>query len=725
MFHAYLQQANRVALCAGLVFLATGTLAAAENSADPYEHYIKTSKDFKRVKQDKEWCYKAWPGWIYMPWYAQWTIGQTDAGGKFSQDSGYNGAFTDHGNAGYLDWINKYKLRFYNDHTAAKGYLHIRPKSLKKGVWAQVKNRTPLLDDALKTKLKGIIKKNINKLKSSPYRSAYSLDDEISWGAFVKPCMWKITGDGVYRNWLKEVYGKDHAPANKGWVSYDSVREKLGNWTLAQFDCHQFMDQLTFNDSHWANYLGELVEYGNSVDPDIPVGYVGSQSPNAFGGFDYAKIMRKIQFIEAYGLADTQSVVRSFNSGNAIPTVSTHFHKTTKDTIWQTWYSLAHGNRGHIGWVAKWFDGKTPKPWHKVLAPHYKEAGQKIGPLMAKAEWKHDNVAIYYNHASIQMSWILDAASHGKTWPNRNGDGARGTSHLVRRAWRKMLQDEGLQFTFINYVDVIQKGVPSEYNVLILPAVYCLSDAEARQIKAFCQNGGTVIGDFMTGVFDQHGKGRKGGGALDEMFGIKQDMSLRQNDVFTKGVWVEVNQDTNWGTAGKYQQFLTNKNTSTKDASGFNKAVAKMKTDHVQKHGKGAAVFMNLSPQWYLAYRQAADFEACKKREVFMKHVKSADVKRWVALEGAGEKEFGYEISYWQKGNRTILFLCTNPESVVGSLGGGNSVGLKTAKFDVTLKFSQAVKKVKNERTGKDLGSGSAFKASWVQNEAVVLSFER
>ena len=37
-------------------------------SPDPYETYVKTSVDFQRVKQDKDWAWKAWPVWTYMPW---------------------------------------------------------------------------------------------------------------------------------------------------------------------------------------------------------------------------------------------------------------------------------------------------------------------------------------------------------------------------------------------------------------------------------------------------------------------------------------------------------------------------------------------------------------------------------------------------------------------------------------------------------------------------------
>src|SRR5207248_1391154 len=117
---------------------------------------------------------------------------------------------------------------------------------------------------------------------------------------------------------------------------------------------------------------------------------------------------------------------------------------------------------------------------HDEVAPAYREAANTIGPLMSGAEWIHDGVAIYYSHSSIQLGWIFDAEAHGKTWINRNNDYRIGASHLVRQAWQNMLRDEGLQYNFISYADVIQEGIPSECRVLILPACLCLSDAEAR-----------------------------------------------------------------------------------------------------------------------------------------------------------------------------------------------------------------------------------------------------
>ncbi len=81
--------------------------------------------------------------------------------------------------------------------------------------------------------------------------------------------------------------------------------------------------------------------------------------------------MRKVQFLESYNIGGSQAIIRSFNPHNAIPAVTSHFHRPSPDTIWQTWYYLAHGNRGFIGWVEKWFDGKTPEALAQQSRPAF------------------------------------------------------------------------------------------------------------------------------------------------------------------------------------------------------------------------------------------------------------------------------------------------------------------------------------------------------------------
>jgi hypothetical protein len=593
-----------------LLAFAGAARAQTSGAGDPYEHYVKTSEDFRPVSQDKAWCDKAFPSWTYMPWTFRWSIGYTDESGKWSVEHGYNGAFLDHADVssptsptGKIDWINKYKLRFYVDHLADKHYLHLWDGGEVKPHLAQLHGtgvRSVPVNDALRRKLEGIISQHVAAVKSSPQRAAYALDDEISWGHFVHPTMWCVTDDkSAYESWLKEVYGPS-APQRTKWVSYDDIRPRLKSWTVADFDASPLMDQWTFNDAYWANFLGGLVEYTNKLDPETPVGFVGGQCPNAFGGYDYARLMRKVQFIEAYNLGSSQAIIRSFNPHNAIPAVTTHFHQSVADDVWQTWYYLAHGNRGFIGWVDGWFDGKTPKPWHDEVAPTYLEADNKISPLMTGAEWVHDGVAVYYSHPSIQLGWIMDAEAHGKTWVNRNGDDKLGSSHRVRHAWENMLRDSGLQYNFLSYVDVVQHGIPDEYRVLVLPACLCLSDAEARQIESFCRNGGTVIADYLPGLWDQHGKGRPAGGALDEMFAVHHDPRLAAASLFNgsaRPLWCEVDQDANF-SAKSAEQFMTNASACIKDVSGFNKAVRDMPVGHANHYGKGTALLLNLSPQW-------------------------------------------------------------------------------------------------------------------------------
>ncbi len=709
--------------------------AKAEVIADPYENYVRTSDDFRSVKQDKQWAYRAFPSWTSMPWTYQWGIGFTEAAGHWSKDHGYNGAFVDHDGidaegspTGRLDWINQHGLRFYQDHAAGKGILHLWDGDKVKPHLAELHGtgmRPVPLNDATREKLREKLRRNINSVKSSPMRAAYALDDEPSWGHFVHPTMWQITDDTTaYPRWLKRIYGSA-VPKRDQWVSYDEIRIQLAKWSVKDFDASPLMDQWTFNDSHWANYIGGLVQDANSIDPATPCGIVGGQSPSAFGGYDYARLMRKVQFIESYNLGSSQAIIRSFNPHNALPSVTSVFHKSVEDDIWQTWYYLAHGNRGHIGWVENWFDGKTPKPWHKETAPTYLEVGRKIGPLMNGAEWIHDGVAIYYSHPSIQLGWIMDAEAHGKTWVNRNNDEKLASSVHARHAWENMLRDSGLQYNYLNYVDVIQKGIPQEYKVLILPACLCLSDAEARQIKAFCKRGGTIIADYLPGLWDQHGKGRSDGGVLDDMFGKKHTSDIRASDVFGGKLWVEVDQDANysWKT---YEEFLTANNTSIRDPSGFHKAVRTMPVSNTIPYGNGTAVLMNLSPQWYNAFRGAGAASA-RKRETFIQHLATAGVVPRVRIKDAAEAVHGYEITYWkqtgQDANRTLLFLILNPEITGDSLGGGNSAGLKTATVPVTLQFRNPVKNLRDERSGKELGNVREATLDWKQNEALVLSF--
>jgi len=708
-----------------LALVAVAALALA--AEDPYLHYVKSAREFKRVRQDPKMMIGRWDTWIYMPWRFRWTIGTGDEGGQFCKDYGFNGGFTDHGDTSPLPWLEKWNLRFYNDHTAGKGYLYLYrtnwkrvqrdPRAIRFGARGPVP-----LDDNLLAKLKALVTRRVNGLKKSPMRVAYALDDEISWGSFVKPIPWRIhANDADYARWLANYYGDPTVKPQ--YVTPDFVLKQLGR-PLKDLDFSPLLDRITYNDSYWANFLGELVETANRADPDTPCGFVGGQAPNMWGGYDYAKLCKKIQFIEAYNLASSQEIIRSFNPQNAMPQVTTHFHSDKRGTandVWQTWYYFAHGNRGMIGWVQGWFDGKTPRPWLRQYAPTMKEVGRVQGPKLVGARWLHDGVAIYYSHPSIQVSWCLDIEPHGSTWVNRFSDARLGTSHLVRKAWEYLLSDSGLQYNFIPYDEVVVNGVPAEYQVVILPACYALSDMEAERLGDFVRRGGTLIADFACGIFDQHGKGRSRG-ALDDLFAITHDGTETKRDFFGPRLWVETDQDRGYSYK-RYRDLFATVQCTLKD--GFALAEKRLGTNIVRKVGNGTAVYLNLSPQRYLQYREEGKATQ-ELRDIFIAHVLSAGLKPWVEVVAQdGERPRNCEVTYWHhpKTDRTYCFVLQNAPVTGSAYGGGGVEGLIEKKQKVTVKFRRPVPDLTDERTGKRFGRTATATLEFNPVEALMLSF--
>jgi len=714
-----------------LASVVLATVVSLTRGEDNYLHFIKNAPEFQRVPQERDVMIGRWDTWIYMPWRYRWAIGTGDEGGRFCRDYGFNGGFTDHGH-GPFEWLNKWNLRFYNDHTAAKGYLYLHRGSGKRFLAKFQRDGRAIrsgtdgprpLDEAMLDKLKGIVTRYVTNVKqNSSLRVAYALDDEISWGSFVVPIPWRLnTDDTAYAAWLKDYYGPLGAPEPR-YVTPDFTRRQLDR-PLKEIDFSPLLDRITYNDSVWANFLGELVLAANKADPDTPCGFVGGQSPSMWGGYDYAKLMKKIQFIEAYNLGSSQAIIRSLNPGNALPQVTTHFHKDSRGTandIWQTWYYFAHGNRGMIGWVEEWFDGEKPQPWLDRYKATNLEVGGVQGPKMVGSRWIHDGVAVYYSQPSIQVSWCLDIEPHGSTWVNRGSDHRLGTSHNVRMAWEYLLTDSGIQYSFIPYDEVVVHGVPDEYKVLIMPACYALSDMEAQRIAEFCRRGGTVIADFAAGLFDHHGKGRAAG-ALDELFGVTHDGSETARDFFGDRLWVETDQDAGFSYRRYRDLFAT---IDCKLEDGYAVAEKKRPTQVVRNIGAGKAVLVNLSPQRYLQYREEAA-ATDELRRVFMQHVAAAGVEPWVTAMGeGGRRPRNLEITYWSKGDRTLVFVLQNAIVTGSAVGGGGVEGLIDQKTKINIVFREDVHDVADERAGKSLGNGRRFTFDFNCVKAVFLSFQ-
>jgi hypothetical protein len=682
-----------------------------------YLDYVLAAPEFRPVRSVPD---TRWDTWLYMPWRYRWTIGTGDEGGALCRRLGINGGVSDHGQ-GPLDWLARWNLRFYNDHTAGKGVLSLSPDGLDRAMRNPRAVRPHPLGPALLAELGETMARTIHGLRGSPLRVAYALDDEISAGSLNRPAVWRLNGDDAsYGRWLRAYYGPAAPDVVPRWAGFDEVRGDLAK-PLAEIDLSPFLDRMTYNDSQWANFLGALVERCNREDPQTPCGFVGGQAPSLWGGFDWAKLAPKIQFVEAYDAGSAPAILQSLAPG--IPRVTTHFHDDTKgpgQDSWLAWHYFAHGDRGMIGWVDGWFADGRPRPWLERFAPTLRELGGVQGKKMVGARRLHDGIALYLSQPSIQVSWCLDAEPHGATWPRRNDDHRLGTSHLVRKAWEGMLTDAGLHYGFLPYAEVVKHGVPGEYKVLILPACYALSAIEARRIEGFAAAGGTVIADFACGLFDPHGHGRRRG-ALDDLFGIAHDGTETRAGFFGGRLWVETDQEAGYGYRRYRELFST---VQPRLYQGF--AVAERRLPVGAR--KGRAVYLNLSPQRYLMAREEGTATAADRR-VFLEPAFSAlgtGKAPWIearAIDASGGPAPRLETTVWSKDGRTLVFVLQDATITGTATGSRGAEGLVERRMPIEVRLAAPVTGAVDERTGRGLPDGDRFTFELDTTEAVFFSF--
>jgi hypothetical protein len=728
-------------------------LRAAEDGED-YRKYARESQDFRRVALKKEALQPTgrWDHWVLMPWRFQWGRNYDDAlAAELAQD-GFNGGFCDHAPRADADLHEKYGFLWYLDHAAGKGFFELAAG----GKENRAKPNRPvcLLDPAEQASRKERVRKALTRAETYRTRAAYALDDEVSWSSFTSPAKWDNCERSLadYTRWLQERY-QTEAALRQQWTSGapDGITA-LANWgrwpqsggttgfvkrmanpddylllfkrPMDQWNLSACLDALSYMDSQFNNVVGEFVAYANSIDPETPCGFVGGGNAAAYGGYDYAKLTRKIQFLEAYDIGGSMEIGRSLFPGNLVPTVRTGFgDPAAKEGVWFNWYYMVHGDRGVIAWAANWFTDKMPAARVKGVGagvPRLSDCSRKI----YGGTWMHDGVALYYSHPSIQMSWFIDIETHGTSWINRgsslnnNLSSAGGTAW----AWQKYLEDAGLQYNWFSYADLLEKGIdPKEYKVLILPRTLCLSKDEAAEIRRYVEAGGVVIGDHQTGLFDQHGKAWPGGGALDALFGVEKRPVCKRGSLFFGECLGEKNDEAN-----AYGNFLSaGRKTWDKclRAKGLVVAQRDMPTFVRKTTGKGWACHMNVSMMEYPLLRVKGTAEAARYGAPVTELLAEAGVKPWVKLSVAGKTPDITEATYWRKDGRVVVCVVKNPLKFASEFGDTKTEGIVKEIRELTVTFAERKDRVVDETSGRELGSGSSFTIPWKMDEAAMISF--
>lgn len=645
-----------------------------------------------------------------------------------------------------LDFARENGYEFYVDHAAGKGDLYLRREAWQEFFAAYRQNRQRpvrpncLRDPAVRERMKGLLREHVTRAKVGRV-VGYAFDDEISVTSFTNPAdvCWCARCLAAFRDWLREQYGTVEA-LNAEWdtayadfqeaepLHVDDLREvhqqPFHAWNLARWADHR-----RFMDTTFAEVLAELTATANEADPRVPAGFVGGQAPAAYGGYDYARLARAVQWMEAYDIGATNEILRSF-WGQRKPHVQTFFSSLEpyRDQ-WFLWYYFVHGNRGVICWPESdgkpWFEGDRARPEIEALADTFQELQGRLGQIFVGAEFQPDPIAIYYSQPSIQLSWFMDIQPHGSTWINRssslNNDNA--TDLFNRWAWLKWLEDSGFQAEFVSYLDVREKGLnPDRYKVLILPRTLALSEAEAAAITRFAESGGLVVADYLCGVFDEHGKGREKG-VLDDLFGVTHDFS--QGVLDGKNI-AEINGELYQQPLSRklmYDGALREKGFVVYERGLSARSAAAIPAVNVRRVvGPGQAIYLNLTPIEYLLKRGTSDGQAY--RDFLSQLLRGAGLEPRVQAFRGEEEQPLIERLFWRKAGRTYLCLVQNALRAAQVDAAGESVGISAGPpVTLRLRFTRPVTDLRNERTGQALGEGQEFEDAWMPCEANVYSF--
>jgi len=643
-------------------------------------------------------------------------------------------------------------LPYYNDHAADKGYLHLtsgRNQVLRKST--VVARPYSLADPKTLDILRGHLRRNISVTKKGPV-VAYAFDDEVSLGSFNSPA--EVDGSplsvAAYRKWLRKTYGSI-LKLNETWgtsyggfdeaecVSFEAVRRKHAAAPFAKWNLSRWMDWRSYMDTQFAECMAALTRYANSLDPTTPAGFVGGQQAAPYGGYDYSKICKAIQWIESYDIGGSCEILRSLWRKDRRPYVQTWFSTAdAKRDAWFLWYYLLHGNRGVIAWPDRggsWFHHKDGKiaSFIRENAETIREVQSELSTAILDADTKFDAdpIAVYYSHPSVQATWAMDVVTHGGTWPRRSSslDNKCQSAGKNRVAWFKLLEDCGFQYNVVT-AEQIAAGelVDGKYKVLIAGRVAAMSDAEAAAIRKFVRQGGTVIADHLTGVLTEHGVGRAGGGALDGVFGIRRDES--KGYLSGRGITEIDGEKYNRPFLQRlmYDGALRHKGIvvyerGTKAAAGEAEATVGAADVVIRSRaGRGRTVYLNLTPMaYYDMNARLGRFGEAWRQLMTGLLAESGLQPRARALAGGKPIPLA-ELLYWRKGRRVVVGLVKNPTRQGSITGVGKVHGVTGEPLDVTIRFRRPVTDVVNLRTAKKLPGGKTLHlGNWNPWEALVL----
>lgn len=325
-----------------------------------------------------------------------------------------------------------------------------------------------------------------------------------------------------YRGFLERRYGtiedfnREHGT---GYAAFAEVPRQRGNGPSIP----ALIDSRLCMEDEWAALHGFLGDEIRKIDPEARVGAESSvigQDTNVgiFGNIEriFGNIERMMESVDVwapysiYGdqlrslAADDQMTSHWWGSYyNGPPHAGLIWDWLIQGRINFSQWWLAFGGLGTEGIFN---ENLTYRDYFKNLLPDLQEIHGGLGMLLAGADVISDQeVVVHYSRESYH-------ASQSSSIPVSTDAAVRSLQQYGLNA-----RSQDYRYTTANLVDQGKLMAPRA-RLLFLPGALCLSEEEARGIRKFVREGGTVVADVMPGVFNQFGR-RLPEGRLDDVFG--------------------------------------------------------------------------------------------------------------------------------------------------------------------------------------------------------------
>lgn len=452
---------------------------------------------------------------------------------------GVFGINVDHGEDGSR--VAALGIPAYLSHAAGKGIFHLRPPDFEpaRDSYARTRDATLLVrrpclcDPATDAEVDRVIDRSLARAGALP-ALAFALDDEISMTVGVSPfdscrCARCLAS---FREHLRGRFGTDAAAAAALGIAVAALRDFVPpttdemratafggppeTWNLAPWAT--FRD---FTDAAFADSVGRAASRIRSLRPGVPVGMEGGAPPSAFGGMDWWRLMKVLDFVEPYDIGGTHALVRSFaRPGTVIlktlfPEAEGGRRRSRQDLIHELWEYALRGNRGAILWSAGAFfearNAARPTPLAADLADTLRDlAGPAVARFLA-APPEPPRVALLHSQAIARTHWMLDSRHDGRTWIRRlnSYEALHASQWRTRVAWQALLEDLAIPHVWVAGEEIRSGArLPDSVTALVLPRAIALSDAEAAFALGFARRGGRLVIDGEAALFDELSRAR-------------------------------------------------------------------------------------------------------------------------------------------------------------------------------------------------------------------------